>query len=290
MIGESGSFAFRRGAVRARHDARAAMLFLLAILGAAVLAPWMAPYDPNQLLDTTTLRSAGPSWTHLMGTDPLSRDILSRMMFGARTSFTIAGESVLIATTLGTMIGAWSGFVGGAVERFVMAVVDVLLSLPRVVILLLVAGMWGSWSTSGLALILGLTGWMSVSRLVRAEVRSLRATDHVLAVRALGVGKWRVLFRHVIPSLLPLLAVTATSGMAQVLLVESGLSILGVGVPSATPSWGGVLLDVSDVIGPARWLVVGPGVILMCCVAAIFRLGDSVDQRRRTFTARRRTA
>lgn len=262
-------------------DTRIALGVLLVIVGAAAMAPWVTPYDPQRLLDPVGLRSAMPSLAHPLGTDPLSRDILSRMLHGARVSLTIAAGAVAIATLVGTMVGIVGGLVGGTLYRLVTRGTEVALAVPRVVVLLLVAGLWGQWSVGSMMLMLGLTGWMALSRVVRAEVRALRAADHVLAARALGTSTPRLIVRHVCPALVPLLAVSASAGLGQVLLLESGLSILGIGVPSTTPSWGAVLLDVSDVIGPGRWLMLGPGVILMSCVAAIFRLADSLERPRR---------
>lgn len=266
-------------------DSRIAIVVLLLTLLAALLAPWLSPHDPHRLLDPIGLRSAMPSLAHPLGTDPLSRDILSRMLHGARVSLAMAAGAVALATVVGTAIGIVAGLIGGAWDRLLMRVVDVALAVPRVVVLLLIAGLWGQASLGSLTLVLGLTGWMGLTRVVRAEVRAARSSEHVLAARALGMGPWRLLARHVFPALVPLLAVSASSGMGQVLLLESGLSILGIGVPTSTASWGAVLLDVSDVIGPGRWLMIGPGLIMMCCVAAIFRVGDAIgswDHRPRT--------
>jgi peptide/nickel transport system permease protein len=260
-------------------DSRIALGVLLLIVLAALLAPWLSPHDPQRLLDPIGLRSAMPSLAHPLGTDPLSRDILSRMLHGARVSWAIAAGAVALATIMGTAIGIAAGLIGGTWDRLLMRVVDVALAVPRIVVLLLIAGLWGQASVGSLTLLLGLTGWMGLTRVIRAEVRAARASDHVLAARALGMGPWRVLARHVFPALVPLLAVSASSGIGQVLLLESGLSILGIGVPTTTPSWGAVLLDVSDVIGTGRWLMIGPGMIMMCCVAAVFRVGDEIGSR-----------
>ncbi|MCC6241217.1 MAG: ABC transporter permease, partial [Gemmatimonadaceae bacterium] len=237
---------------RARQPGVWAAVAILSVIGVvAIGAPLLAPYDPSRLLDPATLRSASPSWRHPLGTDPLSRDILSRLMFGARTSLVLAASAVGVATFIGVLVGSLSAYLGGGFDRLIMRSVDVALSVPRLVVLLLFASLWGPSSVATLALVVGATGWMGVSRLVRGEVQRVLHMDHVVALRALGVTRWRLWWKHLLPSTFPIVALSISMGLGHVLLLESGLSFLGVGVPVSVPSWGPVLLDVSEVIGPS---------------------------------------
>jgi peptide/nickel transport system permease protein len=246
------------------------------IVGLAMLAPWISPYDPQAMLDPVHLRSQAMSWAHPMGTDPYSRDVLSRMLSGARVSLGLALSTVVVATVFGTMLGAISGYAGGRLDRLAMRLTDTMLAIPRVLVLLTVVGCWGAPTLPLLMLLLAATGWMDIARIVRGEVRARCANDAIAAARALGVGHWRVLWRHLLPHVVPVIAVSATLGVGQLLLLESGLSFLGVGVPAPIASWGTVLLDVSDVIGPSRWLLLGPGLVLVVTVTALHRLGDGL--------------
>lgn len=256
---------------------RVSLVLLVALCSAALLAPWIEPFDPQLLLDPIGLRSRYPSWAHPLGTDPYSRDLLSRMLAGTRVSLSLAAVVVAIATGIGTVVGATAGYHGGMVDRILVRITDIGLSIPRVVLLLAIVGLWGTPSLAVVAVVVGATGWMAVARLVRGEVHALRTSERVLAARALGLGNGRILRRHIMPDVLPQLLVSATLGFGQVLLLESGLSFLGVGVRAPQASWGTVLLDVSDVIGPARWLMLGPGLTLMFVVLAIHRVGDGIQ-------------
>ena len=261
----------------AQPGVRPSLIILGLLCVVAIAAPVLAPDDPTRLLDPTTLRSAMPSWRHPMGTDPLSRDIMSRMIFGVRTSLLLAVSAVAIATALGVLIGSLSAYAGGAVDRVVLRLTDVALSLPRLVVLLLFAAFWGPTNVAALAIVLGVTGWMGVSRLVRGEVLRTLHADHIVAARALGVSWRRLWWRHVLPPTVPLVVLSASAGIGQILLLEAGLSFLGIGLPVDVLSWGAVLLDVSDVIGRSRWLVIGPGLLLMTTVASFYRIGEALE-------------
>lgn len=237
----------------------------------------MTPYDPQDILDPLRVRSQPPSWQHLMGTDPYARDILSRMIAGARVSVGLAVTSVALATLIGVVVGVGSALAGGWVDRVLMRVVDVAMAIPRVLLLLTVAATWGALPLPVLAVVLGATGWMGLSRLVRGEVLALRAQERVLAAHALGVPPLALVRRHVLPDLIPLIMVSATNGLAHVLLLESGLSFLGLGVAPPLASWGSILLDLSDVVGDDRWLVFGPGLVLTLTVISMQRIGDALQ-------------
>jgi peptide/nickel transport system permease protein len=261
------------GLLRRDPAAVIAVVTLVLIAVAAVLAPWVAPYDPNQPLDVAA-SAQPPSSTNWLGTDPLSRDLLSRLLHGARVSLGISLLAVTVATIVGTAWGAIAGFAGGWVDRALMHVVDAGLAIPRILLLLGIVALWGSLSMSALVLLLGLTGWFGASRLVRAEVRATRERDFVTAAHASGVPEARLLVRHILPHALTPMLVAATLGVGQVVVIEAGLSFLGYGVAPPAASWGSLIRDGREVIGTAWWMSVFPGIALAATVLAINVLGD----------------
>jgi len=250
-----------------------AIVVLGGIALAALLAPWLAPYDPTVLLDIEAGSSA-PSTAHWLGTDQLSRDLLSRLMFGARLSLGISLLAVAVAMVVGTTWGAVAGFAGGWVDDLLMRVVDAGLAIPRIILLLAVATFWGKMSPVLLGTVLGLTGWFATSRLVRAEVIAAGRRDFTRAAVALGASPVRVLVRHVLPHALSPVIVAATLAVGQVVVVEAGLSFLGYGVPSPAASWGSIIRDGRDHVTTAWWLSVFPGIALAVTVLSINVLGD----------------
>ena len=255
--------------------ARVSLGLLSVMVMCAITAPWISPYDPQQLLDPIALRSQLPTWAHPLGTDPYSRDILSRLLAGARVSLALSVAAVAMSTLSGVMVGLCSATMGGRTDRLLMRVTDVGLSVPRVLLLLTMVGVWGAPSMGVLVVVLGLTGWMSLARLVRSELLALRQHDRILAAHAIGLHPLRILRDHLLPTVAPLIVVSATMAIGQVLLLESGLSFLGIGVPAPLASWGTILLDVGDVIGPGRWLAIGPGVVLVATVVSVQRVGEA---------------
>jgi peptide/nickel transport system permease protein len=261
-------------------------LVTLALLGVvAVAAPILAPHDPNTQPDIVNAKNLPPSAAHPFGTDTYSRDVLSRVIHGTRTSLTIAALSVLVALVLGTAIGAVAGYAGGGADRWLMRFVDVVLSIPRLLLLLVLAAAFGQLSVAGLILVLGLTGWPGMSRIVRAQVREIAALDYVTAARALGAPPARVLIRHVLPGVLPQILVAATLAVATVIPLEAGLSFLGLGVPAPDPSWGSILLEGYEQRMRAWWLLVFPGAAIVITVLAVNvvgeRLRETIDPRLR---------
>ena len=258
-----------------RRDPAAAVaaVTLVAIVLAALLAPWLAPYDPAQLLDLEA-GAQPPSADHWLGTDSLSRDLLSRILFGARVSLGVSALAVAVATIVGTAWGAIAGYAGGWVDRALMHVVDAGLAIPRILLLLGVVALWGALSTTSIILLLGFTGWFGASRLVRAEVRATRERDFAVAARATGATPARVLVRHVLPHALTPMLVAATLGVGQVVVVEAGLAFLGYGVASPAASWGSLIRDGRDLLGTAWWMSVFPGIALAITVLAVNVLGD----------------
>ncbi|HEX9565722.1 MAG TPA: ABC transporter permease [Gemmatimonadaceae bacterium] len=240
---------------------------------AALLAPWIAPFDPSLPLDLSA-RARPPSTTHWFGTDAISRDLLSRVMYGARLSLGISFIAVLVATLVGTGWGAVAGYAGGALDSTLMRIVDTGLAIPRIILLLAIVSLWGALTATGLALVLGLTGWFGASRLVRAEVRRVRQRDFTLAARALGAAPSRVLVRHVLPHAITPMLIAATLAIGQVVVVEAGLAFLGYGIAPPAASWGSIIRDGRDSVATAWWMSVFPGVTLALTVLAINVLGD----------------
>jgi len=261
------------GLFRRDPPAAVAAITLAVIALAALLAPWLTPYDPTQPLDMAA-RAQPPSAAHWLGTDLASRDLLSRLLFGARVSLGISVVAVAVATIVGTAWGAVAGYAGGWIDRVLMHVVDAGLAIPRILLLLGIVALWGTLSTTSLVLLLGLTGWFGASRLVRAEVRATRERDFAIAARASGASPSRVLVRHVLPHAMTPMLVAATLGVGQVVIVEAGLAFLGYGVAPPAASWGGLIGDGRDALGTAWWISVFPGIALSATILAINVLGD----------------
>lgn len=253
-----------------------ALVSLLAIV--AVIAPLIAPYDPTVQLDLATLRNAAPSFAHPLGTDLYSRDLLSRLLYGARISLLIGLLAVAISISIGTSVGLVAGFSGGVVDIVLMRIVDAGLAIPKIFILLVVLALWEDVTVAVLIGILGFTGWFGVSRIARAEVLSAREREYVAAARALGAGPVRLIGRHILPNIAAPIIVAATLGVGQVILVEAGLSYLGVGVPQPQPSWGNIIRDGQDLIRTAPWISTTAGLAIVLTVVAFSILGDGVRE------------
>lgn len=268
--------AARRIARRLRRDpgGAAAVLFLVAMALVALLAPWLAPYDPIHQFDLVHQALRPPSAAHWFGTDAAARDVLSRVIHGARVSLGVASLAVVLAMVLGTAWGAVAGFAGGWVDLVLMRIVDACLAIPRILLLLAVVALWGGLSVGALVLLLGLTGWFSASRMVRAEVLATRQRDFVAAARSLGVPPLRILVRHVVPHALAPVTVAAALAVGQLIVVEAGLAFLGFGIPAPRPSWGNIIRDGYQSFTTAWWLALFPGVVLAATVVAVNVLED----------------
>jgi peptide/nickel transport system permease protein len=277
-------------AVAARHFKKnrmamaglAVMVFLYVI---TLLTPLIAPFDPAAQGDIVATRYLGPSLTNLMGTDRFGRDIFSRVLYGARISLSIGFIAMGIGVTLGTVIGAVAGFFGGIIDTLLMRFTDMMLSFPRLILLIVIIAMFEP-SIFMVVAVLGLTGWMSVSRIVRGEVLSLREREFIQAARALGMGDGRIIFRHVIPNTLAPVIVYATLGIGNTILIEAGLSFLGLGVQPPTPSWGNMIAEGRDALINAWWIATFPGLAIVFTVICFNLLGDglrdALDPRLRT--------
>jgi peptide/nickel transport system permease protein len=253
----------------------AAVLLLYAI---ALLAPLLAPYDPTLQLDLVHGSLLGPSLAHPLGTDPYSRDLLSRLLYGARLSLWIAGLAVLVAITLGTAVGLTAGLLGGITDAILMRLVDAGLAIPRFFLLLVVLSLWRQGGITALVLVLGLTGWFGTSRLVRAEVLSIKHRDFVVAARALGIPALRIALVHVLPNVLAPVIVTATLGVGNTVLVEAGLSFLGLGVRQPVAAWGNMILDGRPYLSTHPWQIVVPGAAVVVTVVVWSLLGDGLRE------------
>lgn len=245
----------------------------------AVLAPVLATHPPHVQLDLDALRNAGPSLTHPLGTDPYSRDLLSRVLHGARVSLGIAVLAVLVAVIVGVTVGVVSGWAGGVLDAVLMRIVDAALAVPRLFTVLVPLALWEHVTVPAIIAILGGTGWFAMSRLVRAEVRAARARPWVAAARAVGVPPIRIVARHLLPNIAGPVIVVATMGIGQVVLLEAGLSYLGLGVPQPLPSWGSIIADGQPVLRAAPWVAGSAGLALVATVLAFTLVGDGLRER-----------
>ncbi len=265
--------ALRAAARDPRGRAGLAFLALLALL--TLVAPIFLP-DPAAQPDPVAGSNLAPSLLHLFGTDALSRDVLSRVVWGARVSLAIALLAVALSMSLGAMVGIAAGYFGGAVDSALMRLVDGALAVPRLFLLLLVLAVWEQIPVAVLVIFIGATGWFGTSRLVRAEVLRIREESFVRAAEALGASRRRIIFRHLLPNALGPLLVAATLGVGDVILVEAGLSFLGLGVQPPTPSWGGMILDAKSVLVTAPWNAIFPGLAILGTVLSANLFGDAL--------------
>lgn len=254
------------------------VIVLVVFAAAAFAAPLVAPYDPTAQPDIVGLKSLPPSLAHPFGTDEFSRDVLTRIIFGARVSLAVAFLSVLVAATIGTAYGAVAGYAGGFIDSLLMRVVDALLAIPRVLLLIAVATLWNGLGVVGLVLLLGLTGWFGVSRLVRTLVVSAREDDFVAAARALGASDVRVLAQHILPRVISPVLVAATLAVGNVIVIEAGLTYLGMGVQPPHASWGSVFRDGMNAFTSNWWVSVFAGTALVITVLAVNLVADGLRE------------
>jgi peptide/nickel transport system permease protein len=270
---------------RLLHDRRAALgvsVLVLAVL-AAVLAPMLAG-DPIAQGDVVATRFLPPLATdplgafHLLGTDRFGRDVWARLIYGARVSLGVGVLAVLLSLVLGVAVGAVAGYWRGWTRVALLGFTDFALALPRVVLLLLLASLWQP-SALLVIVVLGLTGWMAIARLVYAEVRALAGRPFVESAVGLGAAGPRILVRHILPNALTPVIIAAALGLANAILLEAGLSFLGLGVQPPTPSWGNLIASGRDTLVNAPWVAAAPGVALVVVVVAATLLGDALRDR-----------
>lgn len=254
-----------------------AVAVLAVMLLAAVFAPLLAPHDPNAQDLLVRLRPpawmAGGSSEHLLGTDQLGRDLLSRLIYGSRISLLVGASAALLAGLIGATIGLVSGFLGGWFDRILMRIADIQLAFPSILLALAIVGFLGSglWYV---IIVLGFTGWVSYARVVRSEVLSLRSREFVTEARAIGVGDITIMRRHLLPNVMAPLATIGTLHVASAIVAEASLSYLGMGVPKEIVTWGAMLANGQLYLGTSWWLAVFPGIALMCAALAVNVTGD----------------
>jgi peptide/nickel transport system permease protein len=250
---------------------------LSVIIVLAVLAPWVTPYDPthnelaNRLLPPFFV--SGGNTDHLLGTDAFGRDVLTRLLYGARASLAVTALSMTILVVLGTAVGVVAGYAGGWVDSTLMRLVDILLAIPTLLIGMVVAVVLGP-SFWNVVFVIGLLAWPRVARLIRGETLGLRETDFVHYSRAIGVTQWSVAIRHVLPNVLPTLLVAATLESAHIILQEAALSFLGAGIPPPEASWGVMISDGRALISTGWWIAFFPGLAIGITVLSANALGD----------------
>ena len=263
------------GRILERRSPRAALVVLALITVVGLLAPVIAPYDPAAQPDIVRLKELPPSQAHPFGTDSYSRDVLSRVLYGARLSLLIGILATVVSLTVGVAFGAIAGYAGGIVDTIMMRVLDAFLAIPRLLLLVAILAAWPRLSIGALILFLGLTGWFGLSRIVRGQVLALKHAEFVTAARALGASRRRILLRHLLPNLVSPIVVAATLGVAHVIVLEAGLSFLGIGVPQPGASWGNIIRDGSDQIA-LWWMSLFPGLMMVLTVMTLNVLGESM--------------
>jgi peptide/nickel transport system permease protein len=258
------------------------MIIVIAFIGCAILAPLIAPHSPDA--GSLASRLIPPVWEkggsaeYLLGTDRLGRDVLSRLIYGARISMLVSVASILITGTLGSLVGIVAGYCGGWIDAALMRLADVSLSLPAVLIAILLASLYGPSFTNVIVVVI-VALWPSYARMVRGETLSLRERDYVGLARVAGVPTLRLVARHLLPNLLPSLLVISTLQVGIVILLEASLSFLGAGIPSPTPSWGVMVSDGRSVIETAWWVSMVPGLVIALTVASLNLGGDWLRDR-----------
>ena len=255
--------------------AMAGLALVLGLFAVSIFAHWLAPYDPNGIDLKQVLMP--PSQAHFLGTDTLGRDVLSRIIYGSRVSLKVGFVAVGLATLIGLVVGALAGYYGGWVDSGLMRLVDLMLCFPAFFLILAVIAVVEP-SIWNIMAVIGLTGWMGVARLVRAEFLSLREREFVTAARALGASDFRLIMRHMLPNALAPVMVSATLGVAGAILTESALSFLGLGVQPPTPSGGNILTAGKDNIEIAWWLSVFPGLAILITVMSYNLLGEGIRE------------
>jgi peptide/nickel transport system permease protein len=257
------------------HRLAVASIFVLVALALlCAFAPIVSPYDPEKT--ALLLIHEPPSVTHPMGTDALGRDLATRILFGGRVSLTVGVLAMTIAITLGTLIGVLAGFYGRWIDVALMRFVDMMLSFPRIFLLILIAVLAKGMSVPVIILVLGALSWMETSRIVRGTVLSLKEREFVLAAHAVGARDRQVMSRHILPNAIAPIIVSATLGVAGTIVAESTLSFLGLGIQPPTPSWGNMLEDATQDMAIAPWAAIFPGLAIFLAVVSINFIGDGL--------------
>jgi len=261
---------------RRNWPAAAGLLILLILLSTALLAPWLAPRDPGAITLAESLER--PSLTCPLGKDPLGRDVLSRLLYGARVSVWVAATTVGISLAVGTLLGFLAGYYGGILDDMIMRLVDILLAFPGILLAVALTSVLGP-SLRNAVLALCVMGWVGYARIVRAQIFTIRERDFVQAAKAIGAEDCRILWRHILPNIMAPLIVEATFGAAGAILGEAGLSFLGLGTQPPHPSWGSMLNEGRQFLFVAPHLTLAPGIAIMSVVLGLNFLGDGLRDR-----------
>jgi peptide/nickel transport system permease protein len=254
------------------------LTILLVMILMAILAPWLAPHDPNAQSLLSRMKPpvfAGGTWKHILGTDHLGRDLLSRLMYGARISLFIGFATALIAGLIGTAVGIVAGFYDGWIRSILMRIVDVFLAIPYILFAVAVVGALGAGITN-LILVLACTRWVQFARIVYGQTLSVREKEYVEAARVRGNSQWRILVAHILPNVSTPIIVVMTLEVAFMIIMESALTFLGLGVSPSTPTWGWMLAEGKDYMSIAWWLSVVPGIAIVATVLGINLFGDAL--------------
>ena len=249
------------------------LIIVLGVTFAAVFAPLIAPFDPNELHLDAILKA--PCAEFPLGTDRLGRDVLSRLLYGGRVSLWVGFVAVGLSISIGALLGLVSGYFGGLVDEIVMRFVDIMLCFPSFFLILAVVAFLEP-SLFNIMVVIGLTSWMGVARLVRAETLTLREREFVSAARLAGTSTWRIMTRHILPNAMAPVTISAILGIGGAILIESGLSFLGLGVQPPQASWGNMLMDGKSVIEEASWLSLFPGLAILITVLGYNLLGENL--------------
>jgi peptide/nickel transport system permease protein len=260
------------------------VLMVISLALVAMFAPMIAPHDPVRAVANTFGDPGAPSSAFPLGTDQLGRDVLSRIIFGARISLTVGVAAMLVTISIGVTIGLLSGFFGGAIDFVLMRFTDVMLTLPALLLAMALVSVLRP-SLLSILMVIGLVSWTGVARVVRAETLSMAQRDFVLAARALGAPPERLIIRHVFPNVMPIIVVMAVLGTSGTLLLDAGLSFLGLGVPPPTPSWGRMIEEATTYFRTAPWLAVFPGIAIFYAVLGFNLLGYGYLRRRNRATS-----
>ena len=249
------------------------LIVTVALIAAAIAAPLLAPYDPNA--QDTSRRLEAPSHGHPLGLDELGRDVLSRILWGARVSLRVGFSVVILASLAGVVLGAVSGYFGGIIDTIIMRITDILLAFPGILLAIALVAVLGP-SLNNVIFALAIIGWVGYARLTRGQVLKVREMEYVTAAKALGARSPRVIVLHVLPNVMNPVIVMATLGLAGAILSEAALSFLGLGVQPPTPSWGGMLAYGRPYLGEANHLTIFPGAAIMLAVMGLNFLGDGM--------------
>ncbi|MET1001861.1 MAG: ABC transporter permease [Acidimicrobiia bacterium] len=250
------------------------LVFFLLLVLVAIFAPIVAPYGPTEIPKPVEVR-ASPSTDHWFGTDNIGRDVFSRVVYGARISLKIGIIATAISLSIGVVLGALSGYFAGVTDTIVMRVTDALLAIPYIILAIAIAALFGR-SVNSVILVLGLTGWLAIVRIVRANFMSLKQLEYVEAARALGYNRTRIIFKHILPNALQPIIVYGTIAIGGVILAEAALAYLGVGVQPPTPAWGLMVADGKRNISNAPWIIFFPGMAIFLTVLAFVFMGDGL--------------